>query len=223
MQLPHSLTWVGFDLDGTLVNTAADICAAINTTLEHYQVGQVTVDDVQTWIGNGIDKATERALAKVGATHIDVSAAAAKVSAAYNQCVTDSSTLYVDAKATLQALQRQGLKLLLVTNKNESHTHALVNALGVADYFDAIVCGDTLPQRKPDPAMLFSALNNLSLDISEGVYVGDSKNDVATARNAGCPVICVNYGYNHGLDIADANPDKIITRLGEVETLLAAR
>lgn len=218
----NTLTWISFDLDGTLVDTAVDICAALNCMLTHYKLPHVDVADVKTWIGNGIGKATELALIKVNGHTINIDSAVKFVNEAYNNCITDSSQLYSNALTTLQVLSDKGLKLLLVTNKNEAHTYALINKLAIKEYFDAVICGDSLPQRKPDPAMLFHVLHSLDLNIKEGFYVGDSKNDVATARQAGCPVVTVDYGYNHGLNIVDSKPDMLISNLSEIVKILKA-
>lgn len=216
MQTPTPLKWIGFDLDGTLVHTAIDIHSALNTMLAFYKQTAVKLSDVETWIGNGIDKVTERALLKVNAHSVDLNDAINHVNIIYNQCVANQSTLYSNALDTLSILKDHGLKLLLVTNKNEQHTHSLINTLNIAHFFDTVVCGDSLPQRKPDPAMLLSAINKLDLKIDEGIYIGDSINDIATARNSGCPVICVDYGYNHGNQIAESRPDKVISDLKQV-------
>ncbi|MEJ6476796.1 phosphoglycolate phosphatase [Pseudoalteromonas piscicida] len=214
-----SPAWVGFDLDGTLVSTAEDIAYALNATLQHYNLATIEVGLVKTWIGNGTAKLTERALDFHQNKTVDRSEATRLLECIYDDSVTRSSCLFPNAKTTLEALQKQGIKLALVTNKNTSHTHKLLAHLEIEACFDTIVCADSLARKKPDPLPLFTAVKTLGCEIQDGFYVGDSINDVTTARNAGCKVIAVDYGYNHGDPISQSKPDAIISDLNDVLNL----
>ncbi|PIW60841.1 HAD family hydrolase [Shewanella sp. CG12_big_fil_rev_8_21_14_0_65_47_15] len=217
------IKWIGFDLDGTLVNTAGDIAHAVNNMLKRLELNSVTVGQVETWIGNGIEKTTERALTQVKAQYIDVKLATAYVIEEYNRCVTNQSRLYPNVVATLEKLKILGLKLALVTNKDKQHTLAITRHLNIYHYFDSIVCSnDDTGHKKPHPEPLLAALRTMDVTIDEGCYVGDSINDVKTARNAGCKVITVDYGYNHGVPIALAEPDRIIGDLAELQSIFRA-
>lgn len=212
-------TWVGFDLDGTLVSTAEDIAYALNTTLNHYYLPDIELALVKTWIGNGTTKLTERALDFHNNTNIDRAEATRLLETIYDDCVTRSSSLFSNAKTTLQSLRQQKIKLALVTNKNTSHTYKLLEHLEIKTMFDTIVCADTLKKKKPDPLPLYTSVNIMNCKVQDGFYVGDSINDVATARNAGCKVVTVDYGYNHGNPISRSEPDAIISDLSEVLAL----
>jgi phosphoglycolate phosphatase len=107
-----------------------------------------------------------------------------------------------------------------VTNKAGSFTLALLEHLGLARYFSQVVAGDTLPQKKPDPAPLLHACRKLQVAPSEMLVIGDSINDVQAARAAGCPVFCVSYGYNEGQDVRELDVDAIVTSLVEATRLI---
>lgn len=219
----NRITWIGFDLDGTLVNTATDITQAVNNMLKRLELDSVTVDQVETWIGNGIEKTTERALAQVKAQYIDVKLATTYVVEEYNQCVKNQPQLYPNVVATLEKLKNLGIKLALVTNKDKQHTLAITRHLNIYHYFDSVVCSeDDTGYKKPHPEPLLTALRTMGVTIDEGCYVGDSINDVKTARSAGCKVITVDYGYNHGVSIALAEPDRIIGDLAELQSMFSA-
>jgi phosphoglycolate phosphatase len=110
--------------------------------------------------------------------------------------------------------------LACITNKAEVFTLPLLDALGLRRYFQLVLSGDSLPRQKPDPLPLLHACRHFGITPDHGVLVGDSSNDVQAARNAGMPVICVPYGYNHGHDIRDSRPDAVIESLEELPRYL---
>jgi phosphoglycolate phosphatase len=118
-------------------------------------------------------------------------------------------------------LARAGYRLGCVTNKPACFTEPLLQQLGLFDCFEIVVSGDTLVEKKPHPAPLLHAARALGVTPAESLMVGDSINDVEAARAAGFRVVCVNYGYNHGMDIRDARPDAVIGSLTELRELLA--
>ena len=103
-----------------------------------------------------------------------------------------------------------------VTNKAGSFTATLLRDLGLADYFDLVISGDTLPKKKPDPMPLLRAAQHFGVSPAQSLMVGDSINDVKAARAASFQVACVNYGYNHGHDIREAEPDAVIDSLADL-------
>jgi phosphoglycolate phosphatase len=118
---------------------------------------------------------------------------------------------------TLARLRQRGAHLAVVTNKESAYTQTVLDAHGLTAYFDAIVCGDTLPTKKPAPDGVLSCLAQFAVASSDALFVGDSSIDVATARNAGVPVWVVPYGYNMGQQIAASAPDRIIATIGAIE------
>ncbi|MFT5131312.1 MAG: phosphoglycolate phosphatase [Rhodothermales bacterium] len=212
-----------FDLDGTLVDTVPDITDAVNVMLSGFDRPTVTDITVGTWMGNGVARLVERALANAidaPENPPEFDAALAKFSAAYSQQPCCRSQLYPGARELLESL-RSSHKLAIVTNKAAKFTPPLLESLGIDHFFGAVVCGDTLPTRKPDPAPLFHALSLLGADAGRAVAVGDSVTDVRAAHNASIPVVAVSFGYNHGHPIADSNPNAVIDHLGDLPAAIA--
>ena len=121
----------------------------------------------------------------------------------------------------LAALSAQGIQIGCVTNKSARFTETLLKNLGVRQEFAIVVSGDTLPQKKPHPAPLLHAAQFFGVAPSESMMEGDSVHDVEAARAAGFQVVCVSYGYNHGVDIRSAQPDAVIDSLVELPALFS--
>ena len=117
-------------------------------------------------------------------------------------------------------LKEAGYKLGCVTNKAAQFTEPLLKDLGVSDYFEIIISGDTLPKKKPDPLPLLHAAEFFAVEPAKALMLGDSVSDVKAARAAGFQIICMSYGYNHGVDIRDANPDMVIDSMVELRDIL---
>lgn len=215
-----SMDLVMFDLDGTLVATAAEIGDAVNDTLARFGMPAVGLGQVQHWIGHGTRELLIQALAWAGGTSAQVVRASRSLRLAagefdrhYQQRSGTRSRLYPQVLETLTALRARAVKLAVVTNKESRYTAAVLDAHGLAPLFDRVVSGDTLPTRKPDPAGILSCLAEFGTPAHRALFVGDSSIDVATARNAGVPVWAVPYGYNMGKPIAESAPDRVIADL----------
>jgi phosphoglycolate phosphatase len=212
-----SFDLVMFDLDGTLIETAPEICDAVNDTLKHFGLPQVTQDQVDRWIGQGTRELLLQALAdvrKVTVEAIRVSDTLVLVAAEFDRhyqrrCGTRSH-LYPQVREVLHLLRKKGAKLAVVTNKENRYTRTVLDAHQLAPLFDRVVSGDTLPTKKPDPAGIQSCLDQFQVPAARALFVGDSSIDVATARNAGVPVWAVPYGYNMGQPIEVCKPDRVI-------------
>jgi phosphoglycolate phosphatase len=208
---------VMFDLDGTLIETAPEICDAVNDTLKAVSMPTVGQDQVDRWIGHGTRELLIQALAFVGQT------TAAKVRASdtlpviaaefdrnYQKRCGTRSHLYPHVRAVLQQLHEQAVKLAVVTNKEGRYTRTVLDAHQLAPLFDRVVSGDSLPTKKPHPAGIQSCLDQFQVPAARALFVGDSSIDVATARNAGVPVWALPYGYNMGEPIEACRPDRVI-------------
>ena len=206
-----------FDLDGTLVDSAPEIAAALNSAMAG--IGQLPfpLGEVQTFIGGGAAVALKRALAARG-TIIDDAAFGAMMASfykAYAEVSEAGNGLYPGVMETLGELRRRGVPLGVCTNKAAPITAIALRALGIAPFFAAVIgASDDLP-RKPAPDMLLAALAKLGARPAEALVVGDSRSDVGAARAAGCPVIAVSYGYAHG-PVADLCADRVIDRMGDL-------
>jgi phosphoglycolate phosphatase len=199
-----------FDLDGTLVDTAPDINGAMNAALT--AAGLRPVDEALTrhWVGYGSRILMEQALDHQQHPHDGLEALLADFIAYYTEHIADHSRPYPGVTEVLHALKLEGSSLAVVTNKLTRLSVPLLNALDLAPLFDCIVCGDTAARAKPAPDPALYACQALSLSVKEVLFVGDSETDVSCARAAGCDVVCVADGYNHGVAPAELGADAII-------------
>ncbi len=205
-----------FDLDGTLVDTAPDINAALNHTLR--QAGYDEIDESLTrhWIGHGVRMLLTQAL-----KHREITADELEnllpVFTEYYQANTNTlSQIYPGVIDTLHTLRERGAKLAVVTNKLTHFTHPLLDGLGLTPLFDLIVCGDTAAAPKPDAAPVQWCLDHFALAREQVLFVGDSDTDVNAARAAGVAVVCVRDGYNHGVDVTTLAVDGVIDHFNEL-------
>lgn len=214
-----------FDLDGTLVDSVADLAAAVNAVLEVHGEPPLPIGAVRGMVGNGIAKLVERAFAASGRPLEGqaLDEAVADMMAAYRGCLTKRTVLMPGAVDAVEALRESGLHLGLATNKPLDATRAIMDHFGLAARFGAIVGGRADLARKPAPDMLLAALTRLSVDPENAVMVGDSAIDVDAARNAGMRSILVHGGYS-AADPDTLGADFIIDDLTALaEALLAPR
>ena len=212
-----SFDLVMFDLDGTLVETAPEILDAVNDALGRFGLPEVSQQQVDDWIGHGTLALLVKALAQITGFAPEVvknSALLAQIVPVYNmaynaRCGTRSH-LYPQVRETLTVLRQQGARLAVVTNKEGRYTQVVLAAHQLGGLFDAVISGDTLVTKKPDPAGVSHCLAQFGVTPERALFVGDSSIDVATARAAGVPVWMLPYGYNMGEPIEACAPDRII-------------
>lgn len=211
------------DLDGTLVDSVPDLAYCVDTMME--KIGRPPYGDakVHDWVGNGVERLTRRAL--IGQlegepTDEEFEKAYPIFLGLYDKHNGENSHLYPGVREGLDYLKTTGIRMGCVTNKAEQFTVPLLKALEVYDYFEIVISGDSLPKKKPDPMPLLHAAEHFGVKSSESLMLGDSVSDVKAARAAGFDIVCMSYGYNHGNDIRDANPDHVIDSFVELEGLL---
>ena len=212
-----SFDLVMFDLDGTLIETAPEICDAVNDTLRRFDLPEVAQQQVNDWIGHGTRELLIQALAysgKTDAAAIRISDSLALIAAEFDKhyqrrCGTRSH-LYPQVREALTALRSRGTRLAVVTNKEGRYTATVLGAHQLTPLLDSVVSGDTLATKKPDPAGIQSCLARFGVSRDRALFVGDSSIDVATARNAGVAVWALPYGYNMGQPITACGPDRVI-------------
>jgi phosphoglycolate phosphatase len=199
-----------FDLDGTLVDTAPDINAALNLALADAGFAPVAESLTRHWVGHGAKVLVEEALSHFNAAPALVDELRDAFINHYERAIAAQSQPYPGVIETLTALRDRGSRLAVVTNKMTRLALPLLEELDLMRWFDCVVCGDTAARPKPaaDPAL--HAANLLGLPIGELLFVGDSETDVLCARAAGCPVFCVADGYNHGIAPEALGADRII-------------
>jgi phosphoglycolate phosphatase len=187
---------VVFDLDGTLIDSEPDLARLLNKVLIEHGRSEVHPGRVRGFVGDGVAKLVERGFAATGGASPEQCRIATR---RFLDCYeAEPATLtrpYPGVAATLERLRGEGRNLAICTNKAERVTHAVLRALGLDSHFGAVVGGDTLPVKKPDPAPLRAAVERLGATPEEAVMVGDNEHDAATARAAGIPCVLVTYGY----------------------------
>jgi phosphoglycolate phosphatase len=210
-----------FDLDGTLVDSAGEISAALARTFESLGLAPLPRGQVEQMIGRGVRVLVERALDRAKARGIDVDDAVARFESHYAETVGTDASLFAGVSEGLGLLEAHGLPMAVVTNKPRYFTAQLLERLGVAHYFDAIVAGDDGHAKKPAPDMLLAAGRALQVPMRDALMIGDSDNDTVAARAAGCAVWCVRHGYNEGRDPGTLDCDRLVDTVDEAARLLA--
>ena len=213
-----------FDLDGTLIDSAPDLGMSINQLMNELGRPSWEYEQIKQWIGNGVKRLVERALTGIGderASPQVVQRAVTQFIEIYSHHNGQHSALFPGVHATLLTLFARKIPLGVVTNKPVEFTHPLLHCLGIDHFFQVVVGGNTVENKKPHPEPLWFALNKLGVPPSDALFVGDSVHDIRAGQAAGVPVICVSYGYNHGIDMGTTNPTAILNTFAELESLLA--
>ncbi len=211
------------DVDGTLVDSVPDLAFCVDAMMERLDRPPYGEAVVRNWVGNGVERLVRRAL--IGQLdgepdEADFQRALPIFIQLYRENTSGHSYLYPGIREGLDYLQDAGYPLGCVTNKAAQFTEPLLRDLGVRDYFDIVISGDTLPRKKPDPLPLLHAAKHFGVSPDTALMVGDSVSDVKAARTASFAIVCMSYGYNHGIDIRTADPDAVIDSLTELSGLL---
>ncbi len=201
------------DLDGTLVDTLGDFELALGRTLADLGLPAVSRAFIERTVGQGSEHLIRSTLAQAGGTAAQYDTAWAHYQRHYRAINGQASLVYPGVVEGLQRLRALGLRLACLTNKPLAFAHDLLAAKGLAGYFAHCFGGDSFERKKPDPLPLRKACEALGSLPSRTLMVGDSRNDVQAARAAGCPVVLVAYGYNHGEPAKAAGADRVIDRL----------
>ncbi|CAH3577116.1 TPA: phosphoglycolate phosphatase [Klebsiella oxytoca] len=232
----HNIRGVAFDLDGTLVDSAPGLTAAVDNALYALELPMAGEKRVVTWIGNGADVLIQRALTWARQERATLRAAQGKPSVDhddipqaeqqailrklfdryYGEVAEEGSFLFPAVADTLGALHAKGLPLALVTNKPTPFVAPILSSLDIAKYFTVVIGGDDVKNKKPHPEPLLMVAEKLGLAPAELLFVGDSRNDIQAAKAAGCCSIGLTYGYNYGEPISLSEPDYIFDQFNEL-------
>ena len=236
MEKLHNIRGVAFDLDGTLVDSAPGLTAAVDNALYALELPMAGEERVVTWIGNGADVLIQRALTWARQERATLRAAQGKPSVDhddipqaeqqailrklfdryYGEVAEEGSFLFPAVADTLGALHAKGLPLALVTNKPTPFVAPILSSLDIAKYFTVVIGGDDVKNKKPHPEPLLMVAEKLGLAPAELLFVGDSRNDIQAAKAAGCCSIGLTYGYNYGEPISLSEPDYIFDQFNEL-------
>ncbi|WP_456480395.1 phosphoglycolate phosphatase [Nautilia sp.] len=204
-----------FDLDGTLIDSVPDLTVAINKTFNELGIDTVSEEEVRNYLGNGAKTLIERALKNKNDTDL-LQKALKTFKNHYKNNVCVKTSLYPGVKETLGKLPH---KKAIVTNKPYEFVGEILKTLGIEEHFEMYIGGESLPEKKPSPLPLLYVCKKMGFDPKNSVMIGDSKNDIISAKKAQIKSVAVNYGYNYGEDVAAFEPDIIIddfTKLSEV-------
>jgi len=206
------------DLDGTMVDTLGDFVAALNGMLDDLGLPQVTPSVVETRVGKGSEHLIRAVLQHVQAPADDALYDRAWTRYQHHYLAINGrhSLLYAGVAEGLQGLSARGLRLACLTNKPRDFARPLLEAKGLAGYFDHVFGGDDFERRKPDPLPLLKTCEALGTVPARTLMIGDSSNDARAARAAGCPVVLVTYGYNHGEPVRGVDADGFVDAISEL-------
>ncbi|WP_269913851.1 phosphoglycolate phosphatase [Acinetobacter sp. HY1485] len=201
------------DLDGTLIDTAHDIAYAMNLALQDMNLSQVTYAQIQNWIGKGTQQLCIDVLKHVASDINQEQELMTRYLAYYKQNVCQYSQLYKGVVEFLKTCDQQKHILACITNKPHHLATILLNHLNIEQYFKLILGGDSLQRRKPDPLPLHYAMQQFNIPAHQTLMIGDSQHDIQAAKAAGIDCIAVSYGYNHGKDIQNSQPTRVVANL----------
>ncbi len=206
-----------FDLDGTLIDSAPDIAAATNELLRAHGLAELTLDDVRKMIGNGVRTLVERAFTHQGhdLSKDELDNLYAQMMDIYGNHLINLMVPYEGVEDLLNGYAESGVKMAVVTNKPEGFTRTILDHLGWIQMFGAVIGGDSLKTRKPDPEMLFNACAQLDVESKDVIMVGDSAADVNAANNGDIVSIVVRGGYTRQ-PVEEMGANAIIDRLADL-------
>jgi phosphoglycolate phosphatase len=217
-----SVRGVLIDLDGTLLDTVPDLAAAVNAMRADFGRPALPVEQVASFVGKGADVLVHRSLTESldgRADTADFQRGKASFYEHYRRENGLKAVVFDGVREALALMRGRGLALACVTNKPREFTHDLLQRVGLDD-FDVIVSGDDTVEKKPHPAPMLHACALLNVEPAEAAMVGDSENDVLSARAAGCRVIVVETGYNEGRPVGELDADAIVPGLLDAARLI---
>jgi phosphoglycolate phosphatase len=208
------------DLDGTLIDTAGDFVVALNRMLDELALPHIDAAAVEIMVGKGSEYLIHSVLRHARGTPEQGDAwfdrAWPRYLHHYLAVNGQHATVYAGVTEGLTALRERGLRLACLTNKPTVFARPLLAAKGLDGFFDVTFGGDAFERKKPDPLPLLKTCEALGTQPARTLMVGDSSNDAQAARAAGCPVVLVSYGYNHGEPVRGVDADGVIDSLAEL-------
>jgi phosphoglycolate phosphatase len=211
------------DVDGTLVDSVPDLAWCVDAMMRELGLPERGEERVRHWVGNGVERLVKRALINELDGEPDeeqYNKALPIFQDLYSENTSKRSCLYDGVLEALDFLKTTGVRIGCVTNKASRFTLPILKDLGIADYFEMVLCGDMVERKKPDPMPLLQSAEQLDTAPEASLMLGDSMSDVKAARAANFGIICMSYGYNHGEDIRDYNPDAVVDSMAEIKNII---
>ena len=223
---PIQIRAIAYDLDGTLVDSAGDLAYAANLMREELNLPAIPESEIKTYIGKGIANLVRRAVMRGRAADDVVSDAYVEQALAicerhYHQHMCRTTRPYPGVVTGLEAARDKGLRLACITNKVARFTEPMLRELGLAQYFELTLSGDSLPEKKPHPAPLLYVAKFFNITPQQLLMVGDSDNDVEAAKAAGSPVFFFPHGYHQAENIDNLGVDAVVQNLIAIADLVA--
>jgi phosphoglycolate phosphatase len=210
------------DLDGTMVDTLGDFAVAMNRMLDELRLPGIEATAIARLVGKGSEHLIRSVLAQVQADPVLYEHAWQSYQQHYLAINGQYASVFPGVMEGLQALRRAGLRLACLTNKPTAFAQTLLQAKDLSGFFEAVFGGDAFERRKPDPLPLLKACEALGASPAHTLMLGDSSNDAAAGHAAGCPVLLVTYGYNHGEPIRTVPADGFLDSMAELPGWLPA-
>ena len=211
------------DLDGTMIDTIGDFAVALNAVLADLSLPRIERGFIERTVGKGSEHLIRSTLAEVGADAALYARAWALYQQHYEVVNGEHSAVFPGVPEGLEWLAASGFKLACLTNKPTAFAVPLLRKKGLDGFFSAVFGGDAFERKKPDPLPLLRTCETLGFAPWQTLMVGDSSNDARAARAAGCPVVLVSYGYNHGEPVAAVDTDGVVDRLDQLSGLMVPR
>lgn len=206
------------DLDGTMVNTLGDFAEALNRMLADLKLPVIAPQVIENMVGKGSEHLIRSVLAHVGAQDVEALYPQAWQRYEHHYLAINGqfADVYPGVREGLQALKSMGLRMACLTNKPLSFAKPLLAAKGLDGFFDCVFGGDSFARKKPDPMPLLETCKALGSAPARTLMVGDSSNDAQAAHAAGCPVVLMTYGYNHGQSITAVDASAYLDSLSQL-------
>lgn len=224
--ISNNIKLIAFDLDGTLLDSVPDLAVAADQAVQALGYPGVSEEKVRDYVGNGADVLVGRALSQSMTIDPELSSellvkARELFDDFYDKSGHKLSHLYPAVKETLSELQQAGFTLALVTNKPSKFVPEILEQHGIDKFFVDVLGGDAFPEKKPNPVALNWLMEKHNCQPQEMLMVGDSKNDILAAKNAGCYSFGLTYGYNHGEPISASKPDFVADIIADLVDVVA--
>ena len=203
-----------FDLDGTLIDTREDLTNAVNILRNAYDLPPLDIKTVTRMVGDGIRKLVERVTKDLDS--VDLDKALQIFNNAYEKHLLDHTYVYSGMSNVLEGLKKNNKSLAVNTNKSDKFAVEILKKLGIYDFFDLVVGGDSVTNKKPDPEGILKIIEYFKAKTSETLMIGDGKNDILASKRAGIKSAYITYGYTTINDVGNLSPDYFITEPQEI-------